>query len=298
MYEELFGKTGLSLDRLQTLCEIAEWGSIGEATRDNSNRQTQFSRQVGELEKYFGVDLLDRHSRPYRLSEEGEELSKISRELLGRLSDFKSRCNDRPVRLVIGAGESTIQWLLMPLLDELSQRLPNASISMENLRTLEIVKGLNEGDIDFGMIRKTAVAKPLKSTGSWKYGYSLFVPKALKKRLQEKVEVTDLSSLPLAIIGGKGEFRRQLDKLAIEGKGRLNIRLECSSHAQVATAILSGKHAGFLPDFAQRILPATRVNSHEVKGFEGLSRELVIAWHPKHKDVRPVVAEVLDLLKV
>ncbi len=297
MFEELFGKSGLSLDRLQTLCEIAEWGSIGEATKDNTNRQTQFSRQVGELEKFFGVELLDRRSRPYRLSEEGRELSKISRELLGRLTDFKSRLSDRPVKLAIGAGESTIQWLLMPLLDELSKRLPNASISMQNLRTLDIVKGLNEGDIDFGMIRKTAVSSPLKSTGSWKYGYRLFVPKTLKKRWRGKIGIAELSSLPLALIGGKGEFRRQLDKVAADDDGALNIRLECSSHSQVATAILSGKHAGFLPDFAERILPVKQVNSYEVKGFESLQRELVIAWHPKHKDVRPVLAEVLDLLK-
>ena len=53
MFEELFGKRGLSLDRLQTLCEIADKGSIGEATKGNTNRQTQFSRQVGELEKFL-----------------------------------------------------------------------------------------------------------------------------------------------------------------------------------------------------------------------------------------------------
>ena len=72
----------------------------------------------------------------------------------------------------------------MPMLDELSARLPDTSISMQNLRTLDIVKGLSDGDLDLGMIRKTAVSNPLKTTGSWKYGYRLFVPKRMRKEVE------------------------------------------------------------------------------------------------------------------
>lgn len=82
MSSELFGKAGLSLERLQTLCEVAEKGSIGQATKGDTNRQTQFSRQISELEKFFAVDLLDRTSRPHRLSEEGQELARLSRDYL------------------------------------------------------------------------------------------------------------------------------------------------------------------------------------------------------------------------
>ena len=250
MFDELFGKSGLSLDRLQTLCEVAEKGSIGEATKGDSNRQTQFSRQIGELEKFFGVELLNRDSRPYRLSDEGRELSRISRDYLGGLADFQARCENRPVKLVIGAGGSTIQWLLLPRLEEFTKKLPNASISMKNLRTLDIIKGLIDGDVDLGLVRKTAVTKPLKSTGKIEYGYRLFVPRRMRKKLSGKLTVTQLASLPLALIGEQGEFRRQLEGLAKNQSLELDIKLECSSHAQVATAILSGKYGGFLPDFA------------------------------------------------
>lgn len=296
MFDELFGKSGLSLERLQTLCEIAEKGSIGEATKGDSNRQTQFSRQIGELEKFFGVELLNRDSRPYRLTEEGRELAQISRGYLSSLSDFQANCSDRPVRLVIGAGESIIQWLLMPMLERLSKEIPEAVISMRNLRTNTIIKDLTDGDIDLGLVRKSAVAKPLKSVGKWEYGYRLFVPKRMRTQLTGKLKISQLSDLPLAVIEGGGEFRQRLAALAKAEEARLYIRLECSSYSQIATAIQSGGYCGFLPHFASRYLPETNFQSFEVTGFESLRRELVFAWNPKQEQLRPVIGKVVRLL--
>lgn len=295
MFEELFGKAGLSLERLQTLCEVADKGSIGEATKGDSNRQTQFSRQIGELEKFFGVDLLNRESRPYRLSDEGRELASLSRDYLGSISDFQAKCGDRPVKLVIGAGESIIQWLLMPMLEHLSSELPEASISMRNLRTRDIIENLTDGDIDLGMVRKTAVAKPLKSVGRWEYGYRLFVPKKMRTKLSGKLKIAEISTLPLAVIEGEGQFRRQLTALT-KGEGvDLDIRLECSSYSQIASAVQSRAYCGFLPQFASKYLDEGSFSSFEVAGFEGLRRELVIAWNPKKETLRPVIEKAVRL---
>jgi DNA-binding transcriptional LysR family regulator len=297
MFDDLFGKSGLSLERLQTLCEVAEKGSIGEATKGDTNRQTQFSRQIGELEKFFGVELLNRDSRPYRLSEEGRELAQISRGYLSSLSDFQANCSDRPVRLVIGAGESIIQWLLMPMLEHLSKEIPEASISMRNLRTNTIIRDLTDGDIDLGLVRKSAVAKPLKSVGKWEYGYRLFVPKRMRTKLTGKLKIGQLDALPLAVIEGGGQFRQQLAALAKAEGAQLDIRLECSSYSQIATAIQSGAYCGFLPHFASRYLPEDRFRSFEVTGFESLSRELVFAWNPKQEQLRPIVGRVVELFR-
>ncbi len=296
MFEDLFSSGGLSLERLQTLCEIAEAGSIGEATRGNKNRQSLFSRQVGELEQFFGVELLDRRTRPYVLNCEGKALVKLSRDYLSGLADFRARCLNQPLRLRIGAGESTIQWLLTPRLNRLSDELPRAVVSMDNLRTMDIVSRLESGEVDLGVIRKTALTPKLESLGSLNYGYRLFVPNRKRRKLKEKLSVDQLSQLPLAIISGKGEFRSQLEQLASEADAELDIRLECSSYAQVATAILGGEYVGFLPDYADTMLSSQRVTSFGVDGFGGLKRELVFAWSPKQASLRPLIEKAAKLL--
>lgn len=296
MFDELFGKSGLSLDRLQTLCEVADKGSIGEATKGDSNRQTQFSRQISELEKFFGVDLLNRDSRPHRLSDAGRELATMTREYLRNLDDFQARCGEKPVHLVIGAGESIIQWLLMPMLGQLAKEIPDAIISMRNLRTSDIVEELLNGDIDLGLVSKAAISPPLKTIGKWEYSYRLFVPRNVPLEAKKKLGIRQLADLPLALIQGGGQFRKQLERLAREEKTDLQLKLECSSYAQIATAIRSGDYCGFLPHFASRYLPEPEFKSFDVSGFEGLKRELVFAWKPMKEVQRPVVMRSIQLL--
>lgn len=297
MFDKLFEKSGLSLDRLQTLCEIAEKGSISAATKGDSNRQTQFSRQISDLEKFFGVSLLNRDSRPHHLSEEGRELAMISRDYLGSLSHFQAKCDNQPVKLFIGAGESTIQWLLMPMLEHLGKQLPEASISMRNLRTQGIIQALIDGEIDLGLVRKTAVSKPLRSVGKWEYGYRLFIPKKMRASFKGKLKINQITDLPLALIGGGGEFRTQLESLAKDSGAELNIRLECTSYAQIASAISSDGYCGFLPQFASKFLPEKEFLSFEVSGFEKLKRELVFAWNPKRGKLRPIIEQAVKLFK-
>tara|TARA_R110002096_G_scaffold70955_7_gene169929 strand:+ start:216 stop:1121 length:906 start_codon:yes stop_codon:yes gene_type:complete len=296
MFSELFGKSGLSLDRLLTLCEVADKGSIGEATKGDSNRQTQFSRQVSELEKFFDVDLLDRSSRPHRLTEEGRELARLSRDYLQGLSDFHARCTDQPVGLVIGAGESIIQWLLLPMLGQLAKEIPEASISMRNLRTNDIIRDLAAGDIDLGLVSKSAVSAPLKTVGKWEYRYRLFVPKRMKFESTKKLKIEQIAHLPLALIGGTGQFRQQLDSLVQHDNTELNVKLECSSYSQIATAIQSGAYCGFLPHFASKLLQEPRFQNYEVTGFENLNRHLVFAWSPQKGKQRPILKKVIKLL--
>ena len=48
---------GISIERLQTLCAVVEAGSIAGAAGPDPNRQSQFSRQLKELEKALGTSV-------------------------------------------------------------------------------------------------------------------------------------------------------------------------------------------------------------------------------------------------
>ena len=182
MFKNLVSKKNFSIDRLATLCHIAEAGSIGTATGDDANRQSQYSRQIAELESFLGIDLLDRHAKPFRVSEQGQELAHISRNFLGVPDDFIGTCKNQPSKLVIASGESQIQWLLIPgVLPKLRKELPRTSISFRNLVTRSIIDSLIDGEIDLGFVRKNAVPKSLKSIGSWALAYRLFIPKKFKE---------------------------------------------------------------------------------------------------------------------
>src|SRR5437667_4435626 len=150
MFENLFANSGLSLERLKTFREIVAAGGITAAAGDDSNRQSQFSRQLKELERYFGVELLKRGRGPVELTDAGQRLYEIVGHTLRALEEFRGTCAGQPVELKIGAGESLIQWLLLPRLSGLSAAHPRLAVTLQNMTTDEILKGLVDGALDFG----------------------------------------------------------------------------------------------------------------------------------------------------
>ncbi|MFR1411550.1 MAG: LysR family transcriptional regulator [Akkermansia sp.] len=136
MFEHLFSERGLSLDRLKTLIEVARAGSIAAAARGDSARQSLYSRQIKELEEFFGVELTRRRGKVLVLTRSGWELVRRAHESLCLLDDFKSRSRNMPYRFTIGAGDSLHAWVVAP-----SGEYPEtgaAVAALENLRNSEI----------------------------------------------------------------------------------------------------------------------------------------------------------------
>lgn len=144
MFEQLSSRRGLSFDRLRALVDLAREGSITKAAGGDPIRQSQYSRQIKELEQYFGVELTQRHGKGVALTEAGKRLAQIARETFHSLDDFQAANQDRQVRVTVGAGDSLLQWLVLPRLGALQKKLPNTQIVLRNCRTRHIVDGLAE----------------------------------------------------------------------------------------------------------------------------------------------------------
>jgi len=296
MFENLVGKKNFSIDRLSTFCHIAEAGSIGAATGDNANRQSLYSRQVGELESFLGIDLLDRHAKPYRVTEAGQELSRICRNYLSALDGFVAGCQDRPSKLVIGAGESLIQWLLIPgVLPALRNALPGTNVIFRNLRTEEIIESLQNGEIDLGFVRDNAVKSGLLKKGKFHQDYRAFIPKKFRAKLTSPVTLDQLAKFPMAVLEGGGQYRTTLERLAAEAGTELGFVTECSSSTQVALLVARKECCAVLPSFARSQLDEATIDDFAVEGLKPLERNLCFAWSPKRAEILPIVKEAVEV---
>lgn len=301
MFDTLFEKSGISLERLRTLCLIEKHGGITKAAsvfgKENvTTKQSQFSRQVKDLEAFFGVDLLDRDVQPHRLTTEGKKLASIAQEALGQLEDFTLTCENRPVRLTMGAGESLIQWMLMPNLERIRKQLTNCSMVFLNRTTAQTIEGLVNGELDLGIVRASALTKQLAHSSLGSFGYRLFIPKKMRQNLAESVAVSEISGIRLALLEGSGEFRSAVDQLSASERVKLKIELECSSSTQVAFAVGSLNYAGILPEFAHRVLGEDKVTAHHLKGFDA-KRALSVAWNPRRAESHPLIKVAADAVK-
>lgn len=241
--DELFTQSGLSLERLRTFCLIVEHGGFTKAARGDAAKQPLYSRQLKELEAFFGTELVRRSGKSFALSEEGKRLYELARSYFGALSDFKNTCSNRPIRIQVGAGDSVIQWHILPRLAALRKALPNIVLKLLNLPTEQIVERVASGDLDLGIVRQTAVKGELKSHTLGKLEFALFAP---RKSVNNTWEMT-LKGCPMAVLEGAGEFRQELEKAALKEQFQPKIEVECASFPAVATAMKFAGLAGILP---------------------------------------------------
>src|SRR4051812_20858117 len=139
MVVDLLSETGLSLERLQSFCRVAEAGGVTRAAKGDATKQSLYSRQIKELEEFFGAELMRRKGRGIVLTLAGQRLHSIAREQFAGLNDFKTDCRGQPLEIVVGAGDSLIQWLLLPGLAAIEKKFPNAQHKFLNLTNAEII---------------------------------------------------------------------------------------------------------------------------------------------------------------
>src|SRR5436190_41028 len=110
---------GISIDRLHTLCSVVEAGTIVIAAGPDPNRQSQFSRQLKELEKALGTTLFDRVGKTLQPNERGRRVAVAAQTFFGALDDLMNAAAARAETVRLGAGEAVLRWLVMPHLAEL-----------------------------------------------------------------------------------------------------------------------------------------------------------------------------------
>jgi DNA-binding transcriptional LysR family regulator len=286
MFDDLLSRSGLSLDRLHAFLKVAHAGGIARAVAGDNVRQSQFSRQIRELETFFGAPLFSRHGKSLRLTPAGERLARIAREGLGALRDFDRACADEPVEFTIGAGDSLIHWLIVPRLGALQREFPRVKLRLRNMRSNEMVRELHDGRLDFGLVRRDAVARPLAHSQLGTHDYALYVPRTLLPGRRKRDFTWALAHVPIATLADDGQFDFRLRSLAGELPAPPAYALECESFPHAAAALASGHYAAILPRLAASRLDRD-IAEIEAPALNQPRRIVVLTWSPRLLAIRP-----------
>lgn len=297
MYQSLFDDRGLSLDRLRALLEVRDAGSIAEAAPGDPVRQSQYSRQIRELSEFFGAKLGRRQGKLLKLTDEGTRLAELVREQFRSLQDFRAECRADSSDYTVAAGDSLLQWLVIPRLGALIRGKPQVRFVTDSLRTHEIIRQLISGRIDVGIVRRNAVGSGLRMASLGMVAYFVVVPESLVGSGKRPTLREILSNSPIAVQTTDGEFARRMREIA----GRLDIgfrpALACQSFPQAASAVKSGLFASVLPKLAIMEFPAKDFLFLEDRMLDHLQREIVLAWNPRITRVRPGATRLLEQMQ-
>ncbi|GEO43354.1 LysR family transcriptional regulator [Skermanella aerolata] len=149
----------MELRHLRYFVTVAQERNFTRAAEKLCIAQPPLSRQIHDLEAELGMSLLDRDSRPVRLTEAGRLLYEQAVLVLERIDDLRAmmrrfREAERP-RYVIGFVASTIYAALPNLIRRFRAETPGVDVSLVEMASLEQIAALKDGRIDvgFGRIR-------------------------------------------------------------------------------------------------------------------------------------------------
>jgi DNA-binding transcriptional LysR family regulator len=199
---------GLSLDRLETLSVIVAQGGIARAAGGDANRQSQFSRQLAELEAWFGVDLLDRSASPGKPTAAALRIVRQVDEFRREMDMVRESAGGGRRAVVFGAGERMIRSYLIPWAAKIRQE--NLKLVFRNLTSGAIRVELLARRLDFGILRSERCPEGMARVALKPIPMCLLLPAKLAQG-RRKCSWQELAKIPLALLEGDGRFNPNSD---------------------------------------------------------------------------------------
>jgi DNA-binding transcriptional LysR family regulator len=297
-FDRIFDVAGLSLDRLRSFLRVVEAGSLTKAAQGDVTKQSQFSRQIKELENFFGVALTRRVGRRIEITEEGHRLALVIRRHFRELDDFREAMAGRSVSVRIGSQGSVIDWLLVPRLCDISKALGNAMIELEQLRTLDVVRAVADGRLDFGIVREDALPTETKRWRLGSVGYAVFAANAHWKGSATVEDI--IRNAPVADLLPGGQFASRWQEWLTKKKLRPRVLARVSSFTDLARVVQAGHAAAVLPEMAAVNFDSKRFKHEKIDSLK--ARALVLIANARSLDrsgiARGVEVKLSEMLKV
>ena len=287
MFAKLFAESGLSLDRLKALLEVGAAGSIVKAANDEPVRQSQYSRQIKELEDFFRVKLIERQGKGTRLTPNGKELARISRFFMLGLSNFQRGCLKEEQKFRIGGSATFLRSFLLPVLSGHSAQQDATSYIIEVETDEEIERRLHDLTLDFGVVGNEALSRPLQTSRLGQWRLELWVPKRLRLSGVGAAQAFENQQLPLVLA------RKELKGLDV---AEYEACLVCDSFLDAWVAMEGQEVAGLLPDF---LVPGNFSKSFirvRLPKTDSWVFYFHLAWNPRLLRLNPHAARRRDWL--
>lgn len=294
----------MNLRAMKYFVAIVDAGSLTAAADAIAIAQPALTRQLRELEKDLGVQLLHRTSRGVRLTQAGATLYEASCRILADAEQVREQLTGRKqctrqASVVLGISP-TLARLLVPGVFEQCRRSPDdVKLTVREAFTPVLLDWLERGVIDIAVVTNPEPGRAL--TMHMLLGEPFALMTAVSRGLMPVISLAELARIPVLMTTiHRGIVEFQLAPLG----GRLNVQSEIDSVDAIREMVLQGHGATLMPVSVFTDPRAQNPVTMSVVSGAPLSRLLVMATRIERektfalsmlKDI--VVAELAELTR-
>ena len=236
--------------------KTAEEGSFTRAAQTLNYAQSSVSKMVADLEREWGMTLLERSKSGVRLTSAGEQIMPFLRKVLQDHREMEGqicRMNGIETGVVrIGTFASVaINWL-PNIFAALQKDYPGIEYEMLLGDYGEVERWIDEGRVDCGFLRLPTLAK-FDTILLKQDAYKIVLPMGHPLAEKEAVAVQDLNGLPFLLLerGGKTEVSDLLERAHVQP----DIRFTTWEDFAIMAMVEKGMGISILPELILRRIP-------------------------------------------
>ncbi len=251
---------GLNLDQIRTFADVVALGSFSAAAVRLGISQPAVSLQVRQLEKRFGVKLIERVGRRVAPTAAGAEFLSHARQVEAALDAAAEAMAPHAAgatgRVRLGTGATACIYLLPPLLRDLRRRFPDLEISVSTGNTPDMLRVIEENRIDVGLVTLPAAGRALDIRPLIDDEFVLVAPRG--SVLPREITAAELARHPLVQYELGANTRRLTDAWAMRAGVSLKPVMELGSVEAMKELVGAGLGCSVLPRMAIRPNEAQR----------------------------------------
>jgi DNA-binding transcriptional LysR family regulator len=295
MFENLFQKQGVSLDRLKSFYEVAKTESLIKAAGKNTNRQTLISRQIKELETYFGFSLLIRKGRTISLSPAGKDLARFLEQTFQGMSDFHTKHNEEYSSLRFVGGAMLTLDIVGKKFNEIKKIFPQSSVQVTNASTEKTWESILDFQTDFGLIGNPASSKLIEAYSLGVITCSALIPKKIFKEKPTLKSIDRIMKLPWSFHTSR-TITYLTEKIENKTSLKMNIILRCESRPFIHENLRHQNCASLIPSKLFCEFPKEDFWVFDMPGLEDYKRTQYLAHHKNLTQLRDITPRQIDQL--
>lgn len=239
----------VNLEYYRVFYYVAKHSSVSLAAEKLFISQPAVSQAIKHLENNLGGSLFFRTPKGMRLTPEGEMLYQyVSKgyEYIALGEDkYRELFALETGEIRIGASDMTLQFYLLPYLEQFHKLYPKISFKVTNAPTPNTLEHLSMGKIDFGVVSAPVPAnKGLKVTPVLKIN-DIFVANHRYQELNGRVvKLSELSSYPIICLEKNTSTRKHVDNFLKEKNVRLGSEFELATSELIVQFAVRGLGVG------------------------------------------------------
>jgi DNA-binding transcriptional LysR family regulator len=146
----------MHVENFKTFSDLVESESFSRAAKLNGVTQSAVSQQLRAMEKHFGILIVDRRQKQFRLTPEGQRLNQAAQQILQLYGELNSDLQEMK-RVVSGTLHiSTVYSIglheLPPYIKAFMSEYPEVNVRVEYRRADKVYEDVLSNSIDFGLV--------------------------------------------------------------------------------------------------------------------------------------------------